>query len=235
LLRAAQIDGLVCIGGDGSFQGCHLLWTEQKVPVVGIPGTIDNDISGTDYTIGFDTAINTALSAIDKIRDTANSHDRIFIVEVMGRNTGFIACHVGLAGGAEEVFTPDQPITVDQAILKIKSAQSKGKTSSILVTAEGQKPGRAYDLAEQIRKKSGLEAKVCILGHQQRGGSPTAFDRVLASRLGVLAVEKLSSGSADIMVGIENNLITTVELGKVTSSQKQSSKDFLNLIRLLAH
>jgi 6-phosphofructokinase 1 len=235
ILATNKIDGLICIGGDGSFNGCHLLWTEHQIPVVGIPGTIDNDIFGTEATVGFDTAVNTALSAIDKIRDTANSHDRIFIVEVMGRNTGFIAAHVGLAGGAEEVFTPDLPITVDQAIQKIKSAQSKGKTSSILVTAEGQKPGRAYDLAEQIRKKSGLDAKVCILGHQQRGGTPTAFDRILASRLGVFAVEQLCAGNSDIMVGIQNNSLVTVDLGKVTKSQKQTPKEFLNLISTLAH
>ncbi|HWU44651.1 MAG TPA: ATP-dependent 6-phosphofructokinase, partial [Bdellovibrio sp.] len=158
-LRAAQIDALVCIGGDGSFRGAHALWEEQQIPAVGVPGTIDNDIFGSDKSIGFDTAVNTALEAIDRIRDTAASHDRLFIVEVMGRNSGFIASYVGLAGGAEEIFTPDGNTTVDKAIDHIKEGIARGKTSSILITAEGQKPGRAYDLADSIRKKSGMEAK----------------------------------------------------------------------------
>ena len=161
-LRNQGIDGLICIGGDGSFRGAQALWSEQKVPVVGIAGTIDNDVYGTDDTIGFDTAVNTALQAIDKIRDTADSHDRIFIVEVMGRNSGWIASQVGLAGGAEEILTADNIITVDKIVENLKNSRARGKTSSIIITAEGQKPGRAYDLSEAIRKKSGLDAKVCI-------------------------------------------------------------------------
>lgn len=234
-LKQKKVDGLICIGGDGSFRGAHALWDEHQIPIVGVPGTIDNDIYGTDNTIGFDTAVNTALDAIDKIRDTAASHDRLFIVEVMGRNSGFIACHSGLAGGAEEVFTPDVPITVEKAIQKIKAGISKGKTSSILIAAEGQKPGRAYDLAEQIRKKSGFEAKVCILGHQQRGGSPSASDRILASRLGVAAVEKLQSGECDVMVGTQGDQIVTVPLKTATSQEKSSPKDLLKLISLLSN
>ncbi|PIS11715.1 MAG: 6-phosphofructokinase [Bdellovibrio sp. CG10_big_fil_rev_8_21_14_0_10_47_8] len=234
-LKSAQIDAVVCIGGDGSFRGAHALWLEHQIPITGVPGTIDNDIFGTDNTIGFDTAVNTALQAIDKIRDTAASHDRLFIVEVMGRNSGLIASHVGLAGGAEIIFTPDVPITVDQAIDKIKAGQARGKMSSILITAEGQKPGRAYDLAEQIRKKAGLEAKVCILGHQQRGGSPTAFDRVLASRLGSVAVELLLQGQCDIMVGSQGEQIITVPLETAISKGKSTPRDYLSLANILAN
>lgn len=233
-LREAGIDGMVCIGGDGSFAGAHSLWLEHKIPVTGIPGTIDNDIYGTDNTIGFDTAVNTALEAIDKIRDTAASHDRLFIVEVMGRNCGLIAAHVGLAGGAEMIFAPDVVIPVEQAIEKIKSGQIKGKKSSILVAAEGQKPGRAYDLAEQIRKKSGLDAKVCILGHIQRGGSPTAIDRILATRLGAAAVEGLLNGEKDIMFGVHGEQIVTVPFEVAIGRDKETPKDFLALANILA-
>lgn len=230
-LRAHGIEGLVCIGGDGSYRGAHALWEEHKIPVVGIPGTIDNDIFGSDNTIGFDTAVNTALDAIDKIRDTAASHDRLFIVEVMGRNSGHIASHVGLAGGAEEIFTPDANTTVDKAVDRIKESMKRGKTSSIIVAAEGQKPGRAYDLAEAIRKKSGLDAKVCILGHIQRGGSPTASDRILASRMGAAAVETLLAGQSDVMIGTEADKLITMSLEIVTKSEKKStsSMELVNL------
>ena len=233
-LRQNNIEGLVCIGGDGSFTGAHALWLEHKIPVVGVPGTIDNDIFGTDNTIGFDTAVNTALEAIDRIRDTAASHDRLFIVEVMGRNSGFIAAHVGLAGGAEEIFTPDFIIPVDQAIEKIKAGVAKGKRSSILITAEGQKPGRAYDLAEAIRKKSGFDAKVCILGHQQRGGTPTAVDRILASRLGAAAVDLLRSGESDCMVGVKGESIVKVDFQTAVSTEKKLEPHYLKLASVLS-
>ncbi len=234
-LRAIGVDGMICVGGDGSFRGAHALWSEHQIPVTGIPGTIDNDIFGTDSTIGFDTAVNTALECIDKIRDTAASHDRLFIVEVMGRNSGLIASHVGLAGGAEAIFTPEISTTIDQAIDRIKAGLAKGKTSSILVAAEGQKPGRAYDLAEQIRKKAGLEAKVCILGHIQRGGSPTAADRILATRLGSAAVEGLLGGEKDVMYGVQGGQIVTVPFQIATSKEKPTPKDFLALSNLLAN
>ena len=233
-LEQSQIDALVCIGGDGSFRGAHALWQECQIPIVGVPGTIDNDIFGTDKTIGFDTAVNTALSAIDKIRDTADSHDRLFIVEVMGRNSGFIASFVGLAGGAEEIFTPDVNTTVEKAIDRIREAQKRGKRSSIIITAEGQKPGRAYDLADAIRKKSGFESKVCILGHQQRGGSPTANDRILASRMGAAAVDALLKGYCDIMIGIDGNQLMQVPLEQVTDNEKKTPLDFIQLANLLA-
>ncbi|MCX7978348.1 MAG: ATP-dependent 6-phosphofructokinase, partial [Bdellovibrionaceae bacterium] len=233
-LRANGIDGLICIGGDGSFAGAHALWNEHQIPIVGVPGTIDNDIFGTDDTIGFDTAVNTALSAIDKIRDTADSHDRIFIIEVMGRNSGFIASWVGLAGGAEEIFTPEGNTTTDIAVERIRQAISKGKKSSIIITAEGQKPGRAYDLAESIRKKSGLESKVCILGHQQRGGSPTANDRILASRLGAAAVNTLLSGICDVMIGTQNGRLVQVDLKIAVETEKKTPLEYVQLANLLA-
>jgi len=233
-LKAQGIEAAVCIGGDGSFRGADLLNREHGIAMIGIPGTIDNDIYGSDNTIGFDTAVNTALSAIDKIRDTAASHDRLFIVEVMGRNSSFIASQVGVAGGAEEIFTPDHPITVDQAADKIKAGLAKGKTSSIILAAEGQKPGRAYDLAEQIRKKTGFDAKVCILGHVQRGGSPTALDRVLASRLGAYAVQALVQGHQNVMVGTFADQIIFKPLAEVAQNEKKSTKELLQLAQILS-
>ncbi|MES2963761.1 MAG: 6-phosphofructokinase [Bdellovibrionota bacterium] len=233
-LRAAGVEGAVCIGGDGSFTGAHLLWQEHKFPIVGVPGTIDNDIAGTDSTIGFDTAVNIALEAIDRIRDTAASHDRLFIVEVMGRDSGFIATEVGIAGGAEEIFIPENPVTVDQAIERIKRGMSRGKKSSILVAAEGHKPGRAYDLAESIRKKTGFDAKVCILGHIQRGGSPTASDRILASRMGAGAVDALRRGECDAMIGIVAGQMVTVPFDDVIGVKKRVSPELVNLLRSLS-
>ncbi|HMN67683.1 MAG TPA: 6-phosphofructokinase [Bdellovibrionales bacterium] len=234
-LRGVGCEALIVIGGDGTFQGAHLLATEQKLQVVGIPGTIDNDIFGTDETIGFDTALNTALEAIDRIRDTAASHDRLFIVEVMGRDSGFIAVDVGVAGGAEEVFIPENLANVEQAIQSIKRGVARGKSSSILITAEGQKVGRAYDLAEQIRRRAGYEAKVCVLGHIQRGGPPTARDRILASRLGFAAVRALQQGLSDIMVGVQAGQIVPVSLVECTTKKKRVPSELLELAQLLAH
>lgn len=233
-LKNHGIDGLICIGGDGSFRGAQALWNEHQIPVIGIAGTIDNDVYGTEDTIGFDTAVNTALQAIDKIRDTADSHDRIFIVEVMGRNSGYIASHVGLAGGAEEILTPDNIIPVDKIVENLKNSRARGKTSSIVITAEGQKPGRAYDLADAIRKKSGLDAKVCILGHQQRGGSPTAHDRILASKLAYAAVDALMNGKTNSMIGIEANRLVEVSLEIVTHKEKSGEKNLIQLARILS-
>jgi 6-phosphofructokinase 1 len=232
--RSAGLDALVCIGGDGSFSGAHLLWQEHRLPIIGVPATIDNDIAGTDFTIGFDTAVNIALDAIDRIRDTAASHDRLFIVEVMGRDSGFIAIDVGVAGGAEEVFVPESPVTVDQALERIRRGMARGKKSSILIAAEGHKPGRAYDLAESIRKKSGFDAKVCILGHIQRGGSPTAADRILASRLGAHAVEALRNGQCDAMVGVSAGEVVTVPFDQVIGVKKKVTPELIRLVRDLS-
>ena len=233
-LVANNVDGLICIGGDGSFRGAQALWQEHQFPIIGISGTIDNDVFGTDDTIGYDTAVNTALWAIDKIRDTADSHDRIFIVEVMGRDSGYIASQVGVAGGAEEILTPDNLIPIDKIVEKLKESRSKGKTSSILITAEGQKPGRAYDLAEAIRKRSGLDAKVSILGHMQRGGSPTAHDRILASRLGAQATLSLIDGKKNILIGNQGPALIEVSLDVVTKSKKPGDTSLIQLARLLS-
>jgi 6-phosphofructokinase 1 len=234
-LLSHGVEGLVTIGGDGTFAGAHLLHQEHGLPVVGIPGTIDNDIVGTEETIGFDTALNTAMEAIDKIRDTAASHDRLFIVEVMGRDSGFIAIDVGLAGGAEEVFIPENLANVEQAILSIKRGMSRGKSSSIIVAAEGQKVGRAYDLAEQIRRKAGFEAKVCVLGHVQRGGAPTARDRILASRFGFSAVRALQAGHGGVMVALQNSSVVLMNLKDSIGKKRRVPNELMELAQLLAH
>lgn len=233
-LKEQDISALICIGGDGSMRGALDLWDDHKIPSIGIPGSIDNDVFGTDFSIGFDTAVNTATDAIDKIRDTAFSHDRLFIVEVMGHETGHIALEVGLACGAEEIFIPENPVTVDDAIQHIKRSLERGKASSILVTAEGKKPGRAYDLAEAIRKKSGFDAKICILGHIQRGGSPTARDRVLASRMGATSIEALLRGNCTAMVGIQNGEMVLVPLKDVTTKKKKLNTNLIKLARVLS-
>lgn len=234
-LRDHGVGGLVAIGGDGTFRGAFEFWKECQIPVVGVPGTIDNDIYGTDFTIGFDTAINTALDSIDRIRDTAASHDRLFIVEVMGRDSGFIAVAVGLGGGAEEIFIPEAPTSVDLAIQHIRRGLSRGKASSILVTAEGQKPGRGYDLAEAIRKKAGFDAKVCILGHIQRGGSPTAMDRILGCRLGAEAVVRLLKGETNMMVGFLKSEIVATPFSEVTTKRHEIPKGLIELARILSN
>jgi len=229
-----QIDGIIAIGGDGTFTGAHALWVEHKIPIIGIPGTIDNDVYGTDFTVGFDTAVNTALDAIDKIRDTAASHDRLFIVEVMGRNSGYIASNVGVAGGAEAVVSPENPLTVKQIIAAVERGLRRGKSSSIIVLAEDHKPGKAYKVAAQIRKIAGFDAKVAILGHIQRGGTPTAQDRILASRLGAAAVDMLVDGKSDCMVGQINNEIVGTPLKEAFSRTKKLESDLLNLQTILA-
>lgn len=233
-IRLGKIDALVCIGGDGSFAGARLLWLEHRIPIVGLPATIDNDIDGTESTIGFDTAVNTALSAIDRIRDTADSHERLLIVEVMGRDSGFIAIETGLAAGAEEVFFSESKVTVDQAIDRIKAGMARGKKSSILITAEGQKPGRAYDLAEQIRKRTGWDPKVCILGHIQRGGAPSAFDRNLASRMGASAVEALKRGYCDVMMAWVRGRIEAVPFKDALGKHKRVPEEWIRLARTLS-
>lgn len=201
VIHEAGMDGLIVIGGEGSLRGAQDLMNEHGIQVVGIPGTIDNDLYGTDVTIGFDTAVNTALEAIDRIRDTAASHERLFFVEVMGRRTGFIALEVGLAGGAEAVVVPEAPADLDQLCRTLSESQRRGKTSSIVVVAEGDEAGGAFTLAQQVKACVGMESRVVVLGHIQRGGSPTARDRVLAGRLGAAVVERLMAGKAGVMVG----------------------------------
>jgi 6-phosphofructokinase 1 len=235
VLKTHGIDGLICIGGDGSMTGANLLWQEHKIPIVSIPGTIDNDIYGSDNTIGFDTAVNTALDAIDRIRDTAASHDRLFIVEVMGRDSGFIAIAAGLAGGAEDIIIPEHPFHIEKTLEIVNRGIKRGKSSSILVTAEGHKPGRAYDLAEAVRKNAGLQSKVCILGHIQRGGSPTASDRILASRMAAAAVQTLMSGVCDVMVGSHGEALQLVELSEALKKKKHVNNQLIELAQILSN
>ncbi|SER89562.1 6-phosphofructokinase [Salipaludibacillus aurantiacus] len=201
-LKKFGIEGLVVIGGDGSFKGAQKL-AEQGIPAIGIPGTIDNDIAGTDYTIGFDTALNTVIEAIDKIRDTATSHERTYVIEVMGRDAGDLALWAGLADGAETIMVPEVDEDMDVIIKRLKRGHDRGKKHSIIVVAEG--AGSGVDIGKEIQQKTDLETRVTVLGHIQRGGSPTAQDRVLASRLGALSIELLLDGNAGKMVGIENN------------------------------
>lgn len=233
-LKNRGIDALVCIGGDGSLAGAQALYQEHKIPVIGLPGTIDNDIYGSDTSIGYDTALNTAVEAIDKIRDTASSHDRIFIVEVMGRNSGHLALDVGLAAGAESIFIPEVPFQLESVSARLKASIDKGKLYSIMVTAEGQKPGRAYDLADSIRKKSAYDAKVCILGHIQRGGSPSARDRIIAGGLAAAAVEALLKGQSNLMAGLIHNQLHFTSLDDVINKQKNVREDKLQLANILA-
>ncbi len=200
-LRENGIDGLVVIGGDGSFRGAADLYNEHSIPLVGVPATIDNDIWGTDFTIGFDTAVNTALEALDKVKDTAAAHDRLFIVEVMGRSAGFIALEVGVGAGAEAVLVPETPTDLKAISGKIRDRIRRGRTSNILVVAEGDEEGNAFQIAEKIEDMSGLKSRVTVLGHVQRGGSPTTRDRVLASKLGWASVDALLDGASPCMVG----------------------------------
>ncbi|ACJ32883.1 6-phosphofructokinase [Anoxybacillus flavithermus] len=201
-LKKHGIEGLVVIGGDGSYQGAKKL-TEHGYPCVGVPGTIDNDIPGTDFTIGFDTALNTVIDAIDKIRDTATSHERTYVIEVMGRHAGDIALWAGLAGGAESILIPEADYDMDEIVSRLKRGHERGKKHSIIIVAEG--VGSGVDFGKRIEEATGLETRVTVLGHVQRGGSPTAFDRVLASRLGARAVELLIEGKGGRCVGIQNN------------------------------
>lgn len=202
-LRKHGIEGLVAIGGDGTYRGAQKLFEEHGVCCIGLPGTIDNDIGGTDYTIGFDTALNIAVEAIDRLRDTAASHDRIFFVEVMGRHSGFIAMMSALAGGAEEVLTPEEPTDVAGLVAGLRRARDAGKTSMIIVVAEGDDAGTAIEIAREVASTSEFkDTRVSVIGHLQRGGTPTAFDRILAGRMGVRAVEALIAGETGKMVGI---------------------------------
>ncbi len=204
--------GLIIIGGDGSFRGGHCIDTEWNVPVIGVPGTIDNDIPGTDYSIGYDTALNIAVDAVDKIRDTATSHGRIFIVEVMGRNSGMLAVATGLCCGAEEVLVPELPFDYDEIARNIEQGYDRGKQHAIIIVAEGATSAPAA--AEQIRQRTTKEVRLVVLGHIQRGGDPSAFDRILAGRLGHAAVERLLDGARGVMVGLKANEVVMTPLKK---------------------
>ncbi len=208
-LKSEGIEGLIVIGGDGSYRGAAKL-AEKGIPTIGVPGTIDNDIPGTDFTIGFDTALNTVIHAIDKIRDTATSHERTYVIEVMGRHAGDIALWSGLAGGAESIHIPEDPLSIEDTVDRILTGYRRGKKHSIIIVAEG--VGSAVDLGRKIQEKTGLETRVTVLGHIQRGGSPTAFDRALATRLGAYAVDLLLEGKSSLMVGLKNNRLSAVDI-----------------------
>ncbi|MAY42166.1 MULTISPECIES: 6-phosphofructokinase [unclassified Neptuniibacter] len=221
VLKEKGIDAVVVIGGDGSLTGAHLLTSENDIRVIGLPGTIDNDIYGTDLTIGFDTAVNTAVEAIDRIRDTALSHESLFLVEVMGRNSGFIATHVGIACGAEMIIIPEYELQIDAICFQLVNNRLQGKSSSgIIVVAEGPKPGVTTNIAKQLNQQE-LDPKVCILGHIQRGGSPSGHDRVLASCLGTSAVDYLCAGYNDVMIGVQNGKIKETPLHQIIENNKQ--------------
>lgn len=233
-LKASGVDGLIVIGGEGSFRGAQDLIQESGIRAVGIPGTIDNDLYGTDFSIGFDTAVNTALEAIDRIRDTAASHERLFLVEVMGHRTGFLALEVGLAGGAEAVIVPEAPTDLDQLCKTLSDSHRRGKSSSIVIVAEVDEPGVAFTIAERIKSNVGMESRVVILGHVQRGGPPTAKDRVLASRLGAAAVEALVDGKTGIMVGEVNNTVVRTPFSETWQKHKGLDLSRLALVGTLA-
>ncbi|MEH7094800.1 6-phosphofructokinase [Neobacillus vireti] len=225
-LRAHGIEGLVVIGGDGSYRGARAL-TQQGYPCVGVPGTIDNDIPGTELTIGFDTALNTVIDAIDKIRDTATSHERTFVIEVMGRNAGDIALWAGLAGGAETILIPEENYDMKEVAERLRSGHERGKKHSIIVVAEGVCSG--YEFARQLQETTEFDTRVSVLGHIQRGGSPTVADRVLASRLGARAVELLIEGKGGRAVGIENNKLVDYDI--IEALEKKHTLD-LDLFKL---
>ena len=233
-LKKREIDSLVVIGGDGSFRGAHCLYEEHGIDVIGLPGTIDNDIAGTDVTIGFNTAMNIATDAIDRLRDTAASHDRLFLVEVMGRHAGHIALNVGVAAGAEGILLPEVPFDYQGLIDGIQRSAKKGKLSSIIVVAEGAYPGGATALTERIRQESDLEVRTTILGHIQRGGSPSTRDRVLASRLGYHAVLAILQGKSDIMVGIDKRGTVFIPLKDTWETRKDIDLDLYNMAKVLA-
>lgn len=231
-LRANGVEGLVVIGGDGSLTGALRLHEEFRFPVFGVPGSIDNDIAGTDFSIGFDTAINTALSAIDNIRDTAYSHERVFVIEVMGRKNGFIALEVGLAGGAEAVIIPEVPFSLLEVCEGLREAAERGKRSSIIVVAEG--AASAKDVRDYIEATSGFEARYLVLGHMQRGGRPTAFDRVLALRLGWFATNRMLNGFSGEMAGLVGGKLVAHPLSYVLSAERFVDPEKLLLVQVMA-
>jgi len=230
-LKKHGIDGLVVIGGDGSYMGAKAL-TEQGYPCVGVPGTIDNDIPGTELTIGFDTALNTVIDAIDKIRDTATSHERTFIVEVMGRNAGDIALWAGLAGGAETILIPEEGFHIEEVVDRLKKGSERGKKHSIIIVAEGVSSG--VEIGRQIEEHTGFDTRVSVLGHMQRGGSPTAADRVLASRLGAYAVELLVEGKGGRAVGIEKNQLVDYDIIEALSRKHTMGGNLYRLSKELS-
>lgn len=235
-LKEEGIDALVTIGGDGTFTGASVFNDEFDFPIIGIPGTIDNDINGTDNTIGYDTALNTVVEAIDKIRDTANSHNRLFLVEVMGRDAGDIALNAGIGAGAEEILIPEEDLGKDRLMQSLKRSKKSGKTSSIIVVSEGDQIGKnIFKLAEYIENHmSGYEVRVTVLGHIQRGGSPSCYDRVLASRFGVAAIDALRNGERNVMIGIRHNKVLAVPFSETIKGENEIDLELIRVADIMS-
>lgn len=235
-LTAANIDALVVIGGDGTFTGALIFNQEFNFPVMGIPGTIDNDIIGTSHTLGYDTTLNTVVDVIDKIRDTASSHNRLFFVEVMGRDVGHIALNAGVGAGAEEILIPEEDLGLDRLLESLKRSKESGKSSSIVVVAEGDRIGKnVFELKDYVEENlPEYEVRVSVLGHMQRGGSPSCFDRVLASRMGVKAVESLLEGKSNLMVGLLNEKMSVTPLDKAIKGQSKINKELIRVSDIMS-
>lgn len=231
-LKDKGIEGLVVIGGDGSYRGADLIFKESGIKVIGLPGTIDNDIAGTDYTIGFDTALNTALDAISKIRDTATSHERTYLIEVMGRSAGYIALYSCLAGGGDGVLIPERGYNIEELAQFVNIRKQEGKLHNIIIVAEG--VGNAHDIAKELENKINSEIRVTTLGHIQRGGTPSALDRINATKMGAFAVKKLMDGESGIMVGIESNKLVTYPISYAWEQKKDIDEDDYALTIALA-
>jgi 6-phosphofructokinase 1 len=236
-LKKNNIEGLVAIGGDGTFTGAHVFMEEYPdISIVGTPGTIDNDLYGTDFTIGYDTAINTAMEAIDKIKDTADSHDRLFFVEVMGRDVGFIAARSGIAAGAKAILIPESKTNIEELVNQLRKNAEQKKMSNIIVVAEGDDEGGAFEIARKVKEKIDIfDIRVTVLGHMQRGGSPTCMDRVLASRVGVAAVEALIDGDNGIMLGQIHRAVSKTSFEKAIKHNKKMSAQLEELAKILAY
>ena len=234
-LKKLGIDGLVIIGGDGSFKGADIFSREFDIPCIGLPGTIDKDIAGTDFTIGFDTAVNTAVEAIDKIRDTADAHDRLFIIEVMGRDAGYIALHSGIATGAEHILIPERKTDIEALVLSLQEKERRKKLVNMVVVAEGDEFGGGNEVAKVVKERMpATDVRVCILGHIQRGGSPTCIDRLIASRMGYSAVECLMENRHNVMVGILNNRMHFTSLERAVKSKQRISEEWIKIVKILA-
>jgi len=234
-LTKRGINGLVVIGGDGSFKGAQIFSNEFDIPCIGLPGTIDKDIAGTDFTIGFDTAVNTAVDAIDKIRDTADAHDRLFIVEVMGRDAGYIALHSGIATGAENILIPETKTDIDELINSLSEKEKRRKLVNLVVVAEGDEFGGGNEIARIVKRRlPNIDTRVAILGHIQRGGSPTCLDRLIASRMGYHAVESLTQGRYNVMIGIVNNKMNYIPLDHAIKAKQKINNQWLKIVKILA-
>jgi 6-phosphofructokinase 1 len=233
-LSKNEIEGLIVVGGDGTFRGGTLLAEEGQVSILGVPSTIDNDVFGTDFTIGFDTAVNFAVEAIDRIRDTARTFERVFFIEVMGHHTGFIALQSAVAGGAEGLVIPEVPLDIEGLCLKLQEGRQLGKKSAIVVVAEAQKPGYSFQIAQEVGNRTGFETRVCILGHLQRGGSPTATDRIQGGDLGTAAVEAIDQGMRGVMVGIVGGKLTYTPMVDTWEKKKELNPRLQQMTHLLS-